>query len=62
MSIQKQVKIIKKGEDEGNLLHWTLLTEKERMLELEMMRTQVNKSKYGSRQEFQRVYRVIKRA
>lgn len=62
MNIQKQVKIVRKGEDEGNLLHWITLTEKERMLELEMIRQQVNKSKYGSRQEFQRVYRVIKRA
>ena len=41
---------------------WLSLTVKERMAELEKMRQQINKRKYGTRQGFQRVYRIVKRA
>lgn len=60
--MKKQIRIVKKAEDESNLLYWLSLTDKERMAELEKIRQQVNKRKYGTRQRFQRVYRITKRA
>ncbi len=60
--MKKRIKIVKKGQDEGNLLYWLSLTEKERMIELEKIRQQINEEKYGARQGFQRVYRIVKRA
>jgi hypothetical protein len=60
--MKKRIRIVKKGQDEGNLLYWLSLTEKERMIELERIRQQINKRKYGTRQRFQRVYRITKRA
>jgi hypothetical protein len=59
--MKKQIRIVKKAEDESNLLYWLSLTDKERMAELEKIRQQVNKRKYGTRQRFQRVYRITKR-
>lgn len=59
--MKKQIRIVKKGEDEGNLMYWLSLTRKERMVELEKIRQQINKKVYGTRQGFQRVYRVTKR-
>lgn len=56
----KRVKIVKKGQDDGNLSYWLSLTVQERMAELEMMRQQINNRKYGTRQGFQRVYRIAK--
>lgn len=58
--MEKQIRIVKKGQDDGNLLYWLSLTVKERMAELEKMRQHINKSKYGTRQGFQRVYRIVK--
>ena len=60
--MRKIIKIVKKGDDEGNLLYWLSLSEKERMVELEEIRQQINRKKYGTRQGFQRVYRITKRA
>jgi hypothetical protein len=60
--MEKIVRIVKKGEDESNLLYWLSLSEKERMAELEKIRQEVNLKKYGIRQGLQRVYRIIKRA
>jgi len=57
----KQLKIVKKGQDEGNLIYWLSLSVKERMMELEKMRQEINKRIYGTRQGFQRVYRIVKR-
>ncbi len=57
----KQLKIVKKGQDEGNLIYWLSLSVKERMIELEKMRQEINKRIYGTRQGFQRVYRIVKR-
>lgn len=59
--MNKAIKIVKKGQDEGNLLYWLSLSEKERMVELERMRTQINKEKYGDQRGFQRVYQITKR-
>ena len=60
--MDKQIKIVKKGEDDGNLLYWLSLTFNQRMAELEKIRKQVNTRNYGTRQGFQRVYRIVKRA
>ena len=51
----------KKDQDDSNLLYWLSLSEKERMAELEKIRQEINLKKYGIRQGFQRVYRIIKR-
>lgn len=60
--MKKQIRIVKKGEDEGNLRYWLSLTTQERMAELEKIRQQINKEMYGTRQGFQRVYRITQRA
>jgi len=60
--MKKRIKIIKKGQDNGNLLYWLSLTVRERMAELEKIRQQINKRKYGTRHGFQRVYRIVKRS
>lgn len=60
--MKKKITIVKKGQDEGNLRYWLSLSEKERMVELEKMRVEVNKREYGDQQGFQRVYRVTQRA
>ena len=59
--MEKVVRIVKKGEDDSNLLYWISQTPKERMRELERVRQIVNKRLYGDQQGFQRVYRVVKR-
>ena len=43
-------------------MYWLSLTKKERMMELEKIRQQINKRIYGTRQGFQRVYRITQRA
>ena len=60
--MEKQIRNGEKGQDDGNLLYWLSLTFNQRMAELENMRQQINKKKYGTRQGFQRVYRITKRA
>ena len=60
--MKKQIRILKKENDEHNLMYWLSLTVRERMAELESMRQKINNIKYGSRQGFQRVYRITKRA
>lgn len=59
--MEKQIRIVKKGEDDGNLRYWLSLTFNQRMAELENIRQQINKRKYGTRQGFQRVYRITQR-
>ncbi len=59
--MKKRIRIIKKGQDDSNLLYWLSLTVNERMAELEKIREIVNKQKYGAQQRFQRVYRIAKR-
>ena len=58
----KRIKIVKKGEDDSNIKYWLSLSYNERMAELEKIRQFINKRKYGTRQGFQRVYRVVKRS
>ena len=59
--MRKQIRIVKKGEDDSNLRYWLSLSANERMAELERMRQEVNKRHYGTRQGFQRVYRITQR-
>lgn len=60
--MEKQIKIVEKGQDQSNLKYWLSLSKKERLEQLEEMRQQINSDKYETRQGFQRVYRVIKRS
>jgi hypothetical protein len=60
--MDKQIKIVKKGQDDSNLNYWISLSEAERMSELEQIREQINKRLYGTQQGFQRVCRIVKRA
>lgn len=60
--MEKRVQIIKKGQDNSNYLYWLSLTPRERMSELEEIRNIINVKRYGTRQGFQRVYRITKRA
>ena len=60
--MERTIRIVKKGDDERNLLYWISLSVNERMRELEKIRQEVNKQRYGTRQGFQRVYKLIKRA
>ena len=60
--MKKQIRIVKKGEDDSNLLYWLSLSETERLRELEQIRQQIIQWKYDTRPKFQRVYRVVKRA
>ena len=60
--MKKTIRIVKKGNDESNLLYWLSLGKVERLIQLEEMRNQVNERKYGIRQGFQRIYRITKRA
>ncbi len=60
--MKKQVRIVKKGRDNGNIEYWLSLTKKQRMRELQQMREQVNARVYGVGKGFQRVYRIVKRA
>jgi hypothetical protein len=61
-SMEKVVRIVKKGEDESNINYWMSISYNERLQQLELMRQEINKQLYGTRQGFQRIYRVIKRA
>lgn len=60
--MKNQIRIIKKGEDDGNLTYWLSLSYEERLTHLEQIRQQVIKEKYGDQQRFQRVYKIVKRA
>ncbi len=59
--MEKRIRIVKKGEDDGNLEYWLSLTHNQRLANLERMRRQINKRKYGTPKGFQRVYRIVKR-
>ncbi len=60
--MEKRIRIVKKGQDESNLNYWISLTPIERLIQLETIRNEINKHRYGTQQGFQRVYRIIKRA
>ncbi len=59
--MEKRIKIVKKGHDDGNLLYWITLSASERMSELEKIRELINQRIYGTQQGFQRVCSIVKR-
>jgi hypothetical protein len=60
--MKKVVQIVKKGEDESNIDYWVSLSAEERLTELETIRQEYHRQQYGTQQEFQKVYRIIKRS
>ncbi|NJN35528.1 MAG: hypothetical protein HC817_15985 [Saprospiraceae bacterium] len=60
--MEKVFKIVKKGEDDSNQLYWLKLSYQERLENLEKIRQEVIARFYGTRQEFQRVHRIVKRS
>ena len=60
-TIQPVLRIFKMGEEPDDVLYWLGRPPIERIIALEEIRKQYNDWKYGSRQEFQRVYKIIKR-
>ncbi len=60
-SIQPIIRIFKIGEEPDDVLYWQSRPPIERIIALEEIRKQYNDWKYGTRQEFQRVYKIIKR-
>jgi hypothetical protein len=61
-TMKKEIRIVKKGEDESNIDDWVSLSAEERMKELGRIRQEYNRQHYGTQQGFQRVYRIIKRS
>ena len=59
--MEKRVRIVQKGKDESNIRYWASRSYRERMIELEKIRQEVNLRLYGTRPEFQRVYRITQR-
>jgi hypothetical protein len=60
--MEKVARIVKKGEDDSNLNYWISLTPLERLKMLKELQDEVNLQKYGTRQRFQSVYNIAKRA
>ena len=58
--MKPKIRIVKKEEDNFNVLYWSSLTSVERLKELEEIREQYNQWRYGADQGFQRVYRIVK--
>ena len=61
VTIQPVLRIFKMGEEPDDVLYWLSRPPIERIIALEEIRKQYNDWKYGTRQEFQRVYKIIKR-
>jgi hypothetical protein len=62
VNMEKVIRIVQKGEDDSNLIYWLSLSYEERLWNLEQLRQQINFQKYGTRQRFQSVYRIVKQA
>lgn len=60
---KKSIRIIKKGEDYGNLKYYLSLTHRERLEHLEQLRTHYIKwnNSDDCQSGFQRVYTIVKR-
>ena len=57
----RQIRIFKKGEEPDDVIYWLSRPPIERIRALEEIRKQYNDWKYGTRREFQRVYKIVKR-
>jgi hypothetical protein len=60
--MEKIIRIVKKGDDEHDIIYWLSLSYQQRMAELESIRQEVNQRIYGTESRLQRVYRIIKRS
>jgi hypothetical protein len=58
--MEKVIRIVKKGDDDFDIMYWLSLSYKERLVELENTRQEVNKRLYGTESRLQRVYRITK--
>jgi hypothetical protein len=58
---RSQVKIVKKGQEEDDVLFWLERMPIERILALETIRQEYNQWKYGNQRGFERVYKIAKR-
>lgn len=61
-TMEKVVRIVKKGADEANIIYWASRNSAACLEELESIRQVYIRTHNGSRQGLQRVYRIIKRA
>jgi hypothetical protein len=55
------IRIYKKGEEPDDVLYWLSRPPQERIRALTEIRKQYNDWKYGTGQQFQRVYKIVKR-
>jgi hypothetical protein len=55
------VRIYKKGQEPDDVLYWLSRPAIDRIRALEEIRKQYNDWKYGTGQQFQRVYKIVKR-
>lgn len=60
-NMKKQLKIVKKGDDDSDLEYWFSPSGEERIANLERIRAEVIKEKYGTEPGFQRVCRIVKK-
>ena len=59
--VEKVIKVVSKNDDTSNIEYWRSLTGVERLKNLEKIRKEVIKQKYGVDPGFQRVVRVIRK-
>ena len=59
--MEKTVRIVKKGQDESNIIYWLSLSYAERLAELNKLREEINEKYYPDQQRFQRVCRIIRK-
>ena len=60
MSISKVIKKYKLNEQPNDFAFWQSKSYEERLEALEEIRKEYNSWRYGTEQEFQRVYRIVK--
>ena len=60
--MEKVIRVVKQDEDESNIDYWLTLSYEERLRNLEKLRNEIINRFYGTRQRFQRIYTIVKRA
>ncbi len=61
IKVLPQIRVYKKGDEPDDVEYWLSRPPIERIIALEEIRKQYNDWKYGTRREFQRVYKIVKR-
>ncbi len=61
MALAKVVKILKQGTDTENIKYWRSLSPSQRLSNLERIRNEIIKSKYGNPSGLQRTVKIIQR-